>query len=433
MMRIDLIRGWPRIFFLATVLLCAGILTFFSGKAYIAERWNASAKPGLWLQTVRLEPGNAEYWRHLGLYRQWDLSPGGIYEAQGDLQRATQIDPRSADLWMELADAYQSSGDLVRAQEAYGNAEADYPISAEVAWRYGSFLLYERNFAQGYTEIRKALVLDPALVTSAISECWQSNQDVVPVLDNLLPAKSAYYVNAIDFFLSQNLADPALAVWNRQLSLGLPVKVSDAIPLVDALIDQNRMAEAQQVWQRALRAANWPSDSSRSKSLVFNGQFDHDITNGGFDWREPAVSGALFDFDGQIAHSASRSFRIRFDGTQNLDFQNLFQYVVVQPLTRYRFSAYVRTEELSTDSGIRFEILDPRHPSQVQLVTSNVTGTNPWTLVEADLVTGAGTNLLKITLRRIPSWKFDNKLRGTVWVGDVALTPVEVPRKDSSG
>jgi hypothetical protein len=41
--------------------------------------------------------------------------------------------------------------------------------------------------------------------------------------------------------------------------------------------------------------------------------------------------------------------------------------------------------------------------------------------------------LLIIALRRVPSWKFDNKLRGTVWVDDVSLVPVaggpkEIPR-----
>ncbi len=64
------------------------------------------------------------------------------------------------------------------------------------------------------------------------------------------------------------------------------------------------------------------------------------------------------------------------------------------------------------------EIVDPRHTSQVQIVTPDVAGTNPWTLVQTDLVTGSQTQLLRITLRRIPSWKFDNKLSGTVWVDD---------------
>jgi tetratricopeptide (TPR) repeat protein len=432
-MRIDLTSVWPRTFFLAVVILLAAILIFFSAKAYLAAHWNASSKPELWLKAVRLEPGNAEYWGHVGLERQWDVSPGGIRQAVSYLERATRVDPRSADLWMDLADAYQAAGDSVRAQEAYEKAQANYPISAEVAWRYGSFLLYEGDLSQGYGEIRRALVVEPSLATSAISECWQSNPSVGPILDQVLPAKSGDYFQAIDFFLSQNLPIPAVTVWNRQRALGLPVKMPEALPLVDALIDQDRMAEAQETWHQVLEAANWPRDQSSDESLVFNDRFEHDIANGGFDWREIAVSGARFDFDSQIVHSSSRSLRIQFDGTANLDFQNLFQYVSVLSGTRYHFSAYVRTEGISTDSGIRFEILDPRHPSQVQISTSDLIDTNPWTLVQADIVTGPDTNILEIVLRRVPSWKFDNKLSGTVWIDDIALTPIETSPKDSSG
>lgn len=432
-MRINLTRPWFRIFFLATVILCSAILTFFSGKAYLAAHWSRSPNPELWQKAVRLEPGNAEYWGHIGLLRQWDLSPDGMYEAVRYLQMATELNPRSADLWMELADAYQMSGDPVHAQEAYEKAQENFPVSAEVAWRYGSFLLYEGKFSDGYAEIRRAMSIDASLTRKAIAECWQLNPNVDAILDNVLPTKPQYYLGAIDFFLSQNLPDPALAVWNRQHDLGLRIKLTDAIPLVDVLIEQDRVVEAQQAWHQALEATNWPQNSSNTPTLVFNGRFEHEIMNGGFDWREAAAPGAQFAFDDRIAHAGSRSFQVQFDGTENVDFQNLFQYVPVEPGTHYHFSAYVRTEAISTDHGICFEIADPRHTSQVQIVTPDVIGTNPWTLVQTDLATGPQTRLLRITLRRVPSWKFDNKLSGTVWVDDVALVPISLPAGDRAG
>jgi tetratricopeptide (TPR) repeat protein len=432
-MGIDLTRAWPRTCFLGLVFLISGVMAFFSGKSFLAAHWNASSKPDEWRIASRLEPGNAEYWRHVGLSRQWELSPGATYEAVRNLQIATQANPWSADLRMELADAYQASGDPVHAQEAYERAQANYPISSEVAWRYGSFLLYEGKLSDGYAQIRRALLVDPSLASSAISECWQSEPNVASLLDEVLPAKPEYYRSAMEFFLSHELLDPALAVWNRQRTLGLPTTMPNAIPLVDALIDEDRMAEARQTWQQVLEAANWPRDPGKGGSLVFNGGFEHDIANGGYDWREAGVRGARFASDNLTAHSGSRSLRIQFEGTVNLDFQHLFQYIPVESSTHYHFSAYVRTEGIYTDRGIGFEISDPRHPSQVEQVTSEFIGTNPWTLVEADLVTGPETHFLKIALRRLPSWKFDNKLSGTAWVDDVALTPVKQVPRDGSG
>ena len=166
---------------------------------------------------------------------------------------------------------------------------------------------------------------------------------------------------------------------------------------------------------------------------MFNGGFEHGVANGGFDWREVLGDGVRFGLDETVAHSGSRSLRIEFDGSANLDFENLFQYVAVDPSTNYHFSAYLHTEGLSTDRGMRFEIVDPRHPNVTRVATFELTGTNAWIPVEAEVVTGPSTHVLKITLQRMPSWKFDNKLRGTVWVDDVTLIPVAARVDGRSG
>jgi tetratricopeptide (TPR) repeat protein len=404
-------------------MLLAGSLAFCGGKAWLAEHWNSSTNPALWRKAARLEPGNADYWSRLGLYRQWDLGGSNRREAVRYLQRATEIDPRSARLWMELGNAYQVSSQPARARAAYKMAQADYPMSAEVAWRYGSFFLYQGNFRRGFAEIKRALVVEPSLAASAVAECWQAHPDIHAVLKQALPAKSRFYLAAIDYFLSRRLLDPALAVWNRQVALSLPVQMPQAIPLVNALIDQSRLQEAQKTWRQALRATRWPRNPGEGESLVFNGGFARKIANGGFGWRETPVGDVCFGFDSDGAHSGSRSLRIEFEGKANLNFRNVFQFVPAQPRTLYEFSAYLRTKGISTDHGIRFEIFDPRHPSEVQILTPNMIGTNPWTQVYADVVTGRDTHLLEIALRRVPTWKFDNKIHGTVWVDDVSLVP----------
>jgi type IV pilus assembly protein PilF len=431
-MEIDLTSPRFRALFCLIVILLVGILVFAAGRVWLAEHWNASSRPRLWLKAAKLEPDNAGYWEHLGLYKQWDLVNGDPRQAVRYLERATQINPRSDRAWMELASADEALGDRTGARQAYEKAQADHPISSDVAWRYGSFLLRQGVFVAGFAEIRRALVTDPTLATSAISECWQASPNIGAILDEALPAKSDYYLTAINFLLSQKQFEAALAVWNRLLTLKQPITMAQAIPLVDALMDQNRMDEADQIWQQALEATNWPHNRNEKGQLVFNSGFEHGLVNGGFGWRELPVSGARFSFDSRVRHSGTRSLRIDFDGSANLDFQHVLQYVPVQSKTRYRFSAYVRTEKISTDSGIRFAIYDPRHPAKVQVLTPTMVGTNPWAPVNTGIVTAADTDLLVIALRRIPSWKFDNKLAGTVWVDDVSLVPVEQVSKGNA-
>ena len=402
----------------------SGTLAFFAGNAWLADHWGAASDPELWRKAAHLEPGNADYWRYLGLHTQWTLEANERDKALSYLIRATQINPHSAGLWMDLADAYQASGDAAGAHQAYRKAIAAYPVSAEVAWRYGSFLLHSQDLPQAYAEIRRALLAEPWLEDAALLECWQTNPDVNLLLDRALPPQSAYYVTAMDFFLLRRLLDPALAVWKRQLTLKQPVEMEEGVRLVNALIDGNRLAEAQQVWSQALVAAHWPQDRRDGDSLVFNGGFEHDLANGGFDWREVPVDGAHFAIDTRVLHSGSQSLQVRFDGQANADFQNLLQIVFVQPRARYLFAAYLRTEEISTDQGVRFEILDPQNPRELRILTQNITGTSPWRQVRAEFSAGANTKRLQIALRRIPSAKIDNKISGTVWIDDVYLVPV---------
>jgi len=429
-MRLDLTRVWQRVLFLATAVILSGTVIVFSAKAYIAACWDASSNPALWLKAAKLEPGNADYWRHVGLMRQWDLNPSDMGDAMHYLQIAAKVNSRSSGVWMDLADAYATAGDAARAKEAYDRAQTSFPMSAEVAWRYGNFLLYRENYSEAYPKIREAISIDPSLTQSALTECWQSNPDVAPIVKGLLPDKREYYVSAVGFFLAQKLADPAVAVWNRQRERGLAVDMEETVLLVDALISEDRIREAQQVWRSGLQASNWVQDSEEGRSLVLNGGFEHDIANGGFDWREVPLSAANFDFDSALAHSGARSLRIEFDGTENVDFGHLFQYVPVVSDSRYHFSVFVRTGGLTTDRGISFEILDAHHPEQVQVATRELTGTNGWTVLQTDFVSGPDTQAVKITLRRTPSWKFDNKFSGTVWVDDVTLTPAPAQVKD---
>jgi hypothetical protein len=81
----------------------------------------------------------------------------------------------------------------------------------------------------------------------------------------------------------------------------------------------------------------------------------------------------------------------------------------------------MRTEAITTESGMRFSVIDPNHNGALSVLTDNFTGSHPWTPVDADFVTGPSTHFLLVRLYRDPSRLFENKLEGTVWIADVSL------------
>jgi tetratricopeptide (TPR) repeat protein len=429
-MRISLETARARWGFLIGILLIAGGLTFLAGKVWLAARWGASLDPDLLLRAADLEPTDADYWDRLGFYEKWNFEQRDLRRVVFYDQRATAANPRSDIYWMDLADAYEAIGQPVGAREAFERAQYAHPISSDVAWRYGNFLLRQKNYSLAFIELRRALTTDPHLTVEAVSECSKISDDLPTILTEVLPNQTGYYLMALDYFLAQHQADAALIVWNQMLVLKPTPKMPDVVPLINELIRQQRVEDALRVWRQALEATGWPQNEAGDSSLVFNGGFEHDLLNGAFDWREDPVSGAAFSSDSDVAHTGGRALRITFDGSANLDFQNLWQFCLVEPRHRYHFSAYLRLEGISTDSGIRFAIQDAFHPAALQILGPNLVGSHPWSLVEADFVTGPETHLLTIALRRIPSWRFDNKLRGTVWVDDVSLVPASEHTKD---
>jgi hypothetical protein len=112
-------------------------------------------------------------------------------------------------------------------------------------------------------------------------------------------------------------------------------------------------------------------------------------------------------------------------------YEDLFQSVLVSPDTHYHFQGFLRADQISTESGMRFEIVDPKDPQHLDLLTKNETGSLPWTLEQLDFTTGPQTHLILVRLARKRSERLDNKLRGTVWIDDVTLVPGGIDNQES--
>ena len=401
----------------------AAILIYQASVLWLTNRRIESGQLGEMERGAALTPGDGAAWDHLGRLRQWDFVNADLPQAIADYEKAVQVDPRSSHYWLDLASAYDSAGDAARAQQAYERAQSVYPLSAEVEFNYGNFLLRQQNYAEAYKALHQAVQSDPTLLPLTISRTWRSSEDVDALLDQVLPANVDAYLQALNFFGSIHQAEPGLAVWRRLVALGKPIPFVRAMPFLDGLIGEDRADDASRVWREALAAAGLPHDTPANHSLVWDGDFATDFANGGLGWRWNPVPGAVMTFDSDRAPNSVRSVRLEFGEGSNPSIDAPQQYVPVEPGRTYHFHAYMRTDQITSENGMQFSITDPNHPSAVNVVTENFTGSHPWTPVEADIAAGPNTHFLLVELHRSPSRLFDNKLGGTVWISDVRLVP----------
>ena len=407
---------------LLIVALTVSLFYFYQGaRLWIADYRINSDRLTKIESGAALEPGNADAWDILGRFRQLDFVAGDPNEAIKDFKRALHDNPFSAYFWMNLAGAYEATGDVSNAHDAFQHAQAVYPRSAQVAWNYGNFLLRQQRWAEGYSQIQLAVRADPLLLPLAISRTWRSNHDVGTLLNQVLPADVNAYLQTLDFFASIHEAEPGLAVWQRLMSLGKPIALPRSFPFLDELIHEDRSADASRVWREALNAAGLPHEEPGNGSLIWDGNFIGDFTNGGLGWRWDNPLGATIDFDSAPPGHSGRSVRLDFGGASNLGLENPLEYVPVEPNRTYHFRADMRTEAISTESGMRFAITDPNHAGTGPVETENLVGDHSWTAAEVDVRTGPQTHFLLVRLYRSRSRLFDNRLSGTAWIANLSL------------
>jgi hypothetical protein len=70
---------------------------------------------------------------------------------------------------------------------------------------------------------------------------------------------------------------------------------------------------------------------------------------------------------------------------------------------------------------VGFDLQETDSPGQIHVETLHLTGTHDWRRVEASCAVTSRTRLILIQLTRHPSLKFDNQIKGTVWLGKVEL------------
>jgi tetratricopeptide (TPR) repeat protein len=406
--------------------LVSALLAFTAIPIWRADALASRHTENGWARAAELEPGNGEYWYDLGLFHRLDFDHADLRKSIAELQRALTDDPRSAYYWIDLGDTYEAVGDAEAARDAFQNAHRSFPASGEVHWRFGNFLLRQGQNNSAFAEIHSALVSDPRLTELAISRIWRATNDEHALLDSVLPNTDAALTKALEFFGNAGETDAAMAAWQKIVAAARPEPLKLSFTLIDLLANRQRSSGAAKVWSEALRlnGARSPDD----ESLIFDGGFEADSANGGLDWRLQPEKGFAYEYDASVFHSGKRALRINFDGTQNLDFQQIWQRVPVKPSTRYQFAAWLRTAAISTDSGIRFEIRQDGK-SAPSFLFDGLTGDHDWTAEQNQFTTAPDTYSLVVIVRRTLSRKFDNQISGTAWIDDVSLVPANSPAK----
>jgi tetratricopeptide (TPR) repeat protein len=413
---------------LATVCFAAilgAALAYFSISNARADYYVSLATRVGYEKATRLEPENAVNWYLLGRYWQYTLDEPDARRAILNYRHAISLNPHSAATWLDLAAAYESEGDIQDARGAFLQAKLAYPLSADVSWRYGNFLLRQDQVPQAFAEIRRAAHADPKRSAEAFSRCWRVAPDINSILSDVLPPDRDGYLAVIRELGVGDQFAAALTVWQRLVSIHPVLKLSDAIPFADFLIQKHQIRDAHRVWDDALRLSNTPQNIDPPGSVLWDGGFETGVRGGAFAWLFPVPNGGVqTSVDVRQKHSGKSSLRLTFDGRHNVNFEGVCNNAEVRPETNYHLSAWVRTQTLTTNQGVRLRLhwySDSHHVGSIE--TRDAQGTQPWIFIELPWTAGKDIHQVRVCVVRDASGKLDSQIQGTAWVDDVALIP----------
>ncbi len=415
---------WRSGVFFAVVCVSSAFLGGEALRAAFVAILGESGEPARLQKAVALDPANPELHHRLGMVLCDSLEAADRMEGVKHLRRATELNPYAARYWSDLGWADELAGDTAGATQGVERAVKLSPMTPQWHWVAANTFLRAGQTDAAMAEFRRLLELDPAYGSATFHVCLGSLEDPRLILEKVLPTgkdprlKLAY----LKFLSTNELADLAHQVWVQTVETGTPFPPPLARPYIEHLLELGRVEEAQGAWQDLEKLGVIPKPAGDGEgNLVYNGDFEQTPLNMGFDWRERAGPYIALDFSDEAAHTGKRGLRIDFTVSRNEEYLPVYQLVPVSPRQPYVLTVYVRSQDITSDSGPRFEVQDTAHPGGLNVMSETTVGTTPWHPINLKFCTGPDTKLVQLSVTRVLGRTFPTEITGSFWLDTVVL------------
>ena len=275
------------------------------------------------------------------------------------------------------------------------------PNYAQTHWSAANLYIRLGDLSSSDFELRRTADLDVSYLTQVLDLVWRFYEDPEMIVSTHVPNTKDANLSAMNYFIEQDSESGARLSWDRLNSFYTTPQ--ERFGYINYLVGKGKPHDAHQVFSEGEPIAQ-----------MFNGGFETNPMNGGFDWRYSSPGYAQARRDTAQSREGFASFRIEFAGEVNADYSHVWQWLPTVQGEDYELTFWMRTEAISTDAGVFVEV-DGR-ASEAPL------GTTYWQ--EFAIPFTASSDLVVVTVRRTPSEKFDNLLGGTVWLDDFQLAAV---------
>jgi tetratricopeptide (TPR) repeat protein len=411
------------------VVLCVGIFSIYVGRVvevYLAQgladsAFERSAAPsqsesgvaGL-ERAIRLSPDDAAFPYLLGL--RLSATDQDDDKAIVNLRKAVALNPNSGRYWLDLASVYQVTGNVEKENEAVQSALNAEPGNPEIAAEAAQHFLVASDTNRGFSLFQQALAQNPEAAKTILPVCWRATRDVSLILAKAIPANPELQLAFLRMLTGQKETSSANQVWQSIVAAHKSFSPQLSFFYFDYLLKEHDVAGFDRSWHELAGLAPEMQAYLPGDNLIVNAGFEQPLLNSGFDWRHEPADHIAVGLDDKVAHSGTHSLSLTYDGSPAYE-AAWTQFVPVQPNADYEFSAWIKSENVTTSSGPRFAIVDAFSDAAL-LLTDDVLDTHPWQEIKGTLRVPDGTGLLAVRITRAPA---NTRIRGRIWIDDLRL------------
>lgn len=409
------------------IFLVAGFLltTAWIVKTYFAERAGHTLTINSLRLASRLDPGNSTYHVQLGRLYQYSITDPKPVEAVQQFYAAIKANPYSPQAWINLAAVHEFEGDPSKAEIDLQHASVLAPHLPIYQWTIGNYFLLHGNTQEAFRHLKVVLAGSRQYDRMVFNVAWKSSRNAAQILQELIPNELPAEFSYLNYLTKERRFPAAGAVWKRIAGNAESFDPHEASGYIDTLIKTGQADAAYQAWNDLQRKGLIrTAPGGPNQNLVTNGDFEDPLLNMGFGWRIQDIPGVYAGLDTATFHSPGHSLSVQFTGNQNLNYHQIFQFVKVSPNQSYQLDAFMKTQNITSDSGPRLEVIDAYDPRALDKFSPGMIGTSGgWNPLNMDFTTGPKTQLLLILLVRPPSKADDDTaITGRVWLDDVQIS-----------
>jgi len=416
-------RGKAVVFIIA-VIVPGLALAFRTVMIAVAATMGGSSESREVRQAVALDPANPQLHYRLGRVDGYSMDPSEVQDGLKQLRQATELAPTQPEYWSGLASACESAGDTTCADRAMQRTLSLAPYTPRYRWNAANDELARGRADQALSEFRKLLEMDPGYAPETFRLCLKSVGDPGKVFRSVLLNREDPQLNFsfINYLVYHGQGADAYPVWQATFAMNKTFPLSLAGPYLEWLIRQGPDQEAVSAWRdlESHGIIRKPPDDSDG-NLVFNGGFEEPLLKMGFGWRVHMEPYTRVELDDSGPYAGNRSARVAFTVSRNDNDEPLFEFVPVTPGHSYRLQAFVRSEDITSDSGPLLRVTDPKCSGCLDVSTEGTVGTTNWHPVSVSFSTGPMTHQVQISVWRPRCLSFPSDISGSFWVDAVDL------------